>query len=80
MPHFLIDEDLPHLLASMLRERGHASEHGRDLNLRGCPGARIFEAAQQHQAILVTGDTDFGTLLKFPLGTHLASSWSSFPR
>lgn len=67
---FLIDEDLPHLLASLLLEKGHESKHVRDLNLRGSPDSRIYEAAQQRQAILVTGDTDFGNLLRFPLGTH----------
>lgn len=79
MPRFLIDEDLPHLLASFLLERGHAREHVRDLNLRGSPDARIFEAAQQRQAALVTGDADFGNLLRFPLGAHFGIVVVQFP-
>lgn len=70
MPRFLIDEDLPHILASLLAGGGHPSEHVRDLKLRGSPDNRIYEAAQQRGAVLVSGDTDFGNLLRFPLGTH----------
>jgi predicted nuclease of predicted toxin-antitoxin system len=79
MPRFLIDEDLPHMLASFLLERGHPSEHVRDLNLRGSPDRQIFEAAQQRQAVLVTGDTDFGNLLRFPLGSHFGIVVVQFP-
>jgi predicted nuclease of predicted toxin-antitoxin system len=79
MPRFLIDEDLPRLLASLLLETGHPSEHVRDLGLRGSPDARIFEAGQQRQAVLVTGDADFGNLLSFPLGTHFGIVVVQFP-
>ena len=79
MPRFLIDEDLPHLLASLLLERGHQSEHVRDLGLRGSSDARIYEAAQQRQAVLVTGDRDFGNLLQFPLGTHFGIVVVQYP-
>jgi predicted nuclease of predicted toxin-antitoxin system len=79
MPRYLIDEDLPHLLASLLLEQGHPSEHVRDLNLRGSPDGRIFEAAQERQAVLVTGDADFGNLLRFPLGTHFGIVVVQFP-
>src|SRR5512142_3255283 len=70
MPRFLIDEDLPHLLASLLAEKGHPTEHVRDLGLRGSTDIRIYEAAQERRAVLVSGDADFGNLLRFPLGTH----------
>ena len=79
MPRFLIDKDLPHLLASFLLERGHSSEHVRDLSLRGSPDRQIFEAAQQRQAVLVTGDTDFGNLLRFPFGSHFGIVVVQFP-
>jgi predicted nuclease of predicted toxin-antitoxin system len=79
MPRFLIDEDLPHLLAKLLTERGHPSEHVRDLNLRGSPDSRVFEVAQQREAVLVTGDADFGNLLRYPLATHLGIVVVQFP-
>ncbi len=70
MSRFLIDEDLPDLLARILREKGHPSEHVRNINLRGSADLFVFDSAQQRQAVLVTGDADFGNLLRFPLGTH----------
>jgi predicted nuclease of predicted toxin-antitoxin system len=79
MPRFLIDEDLPHLLASLLLKKGHESGHVRDLNLRGSPDSRIYEVAQQRQAVLVTGDADFGNLLRFPLGAHFGIVVIQFP-
>lgn len=79
MPRFLIDEDLPHFLASLLTEKGHPSEHVRDLGLRGSPDSSIFDAAQRGQAVLVTGDADFGNLLRFPLGTHFGIVVVQFP-
>jgi predicted nuclease of predicted toxin-antitoxin system len=80
MARFLIDEDLPRVLASLLVDRGHFSEHVRDLNdLRGSPDARIFEAAQQRQAVLVTGNADFGNLLRPPLGKHFGIVVVEFP-
>jgi len=79
MPRFLIDEDLPRLLAKILTERGHPSEHVRDLNLRGSPDSRVFEVAQQREAVLVTGDADFGNLLRHPPDTHLGIVVVQFP-
>lgn len=79
MPRFLIDEDLPHLLASFPVEKGHGSDHVRDLSLRGSPDSRIYEVAQQRQAVLVTGDIDFGNLLRFPLGAHFGIVVIQFP-
>ena len=70
MPRFLIDEDLPHLLAKLQTEKGHHSEHVRDLNLRGSPDSRVREVAQQRQTVPVTGDADFGDLLRYPLATR----------
>jgi len=79
MPRFLNDEDLPHLLAKLLTERGHPSEHVRDLGLRGSPDSRVFEVAQQRQAVLVAGDADFGNLLRYPLISHLGIVVVQFP-
>jgi predicted nuclease of predicted toxin-antitoxin system len=70
MARFLIDEDLPLMLAALLRERGHAAHHIQELRLRGCSDERVYSEAQERQATLVTGDGDFGNLLKFPLGSH----------
>jgi predicted nuclease of predicted toxin-antitoxin system len=70
MARFLIDEDLPLVLASLLRKKDHVAEHIQELNLRGSTDAYVWSAAQQRQATLVTGDSDFGNIVRFPLGTH----------
>jgi hypothetical protein len=80
MPRFRIDEDLPHLLASLLLEKGHESQHIRDLALRGSPDSRIYEAAQQRQATLVTGIQISAICSGFLWAPILASSSFSFRR
>jgi predicted nuclease of predicted toxin-antitoxin system len=79
MARFLIDEDLPVLLASLLRERGHAADDIQELNLRGSPDARVYAAAQKRQAVIVTGDGDFGNLLRFPLASHFGIVMVQYP-
>ncbi len=79
MARFLIDEDLPILLASLLRQRGHAAHHIQELNLRGSSDARVYAAAQEREAVVVTGDSDFGNLLRFPLGSHFGIAVIRYP-
>jgi hypothetical protein len=55
MPRYLIDEDLPHLLASLLLERGNPSEQVRDVDLRGSPGRRAFQTALRSDNRLESG-------------------------
>jgi predicted nuclease of predicted toxin-antitoxin system len=78
MGRFLIDEDLPFLWSSLLRQRGHAADHIQELNLPGCSDARVY-AAQERQAVIITGDSDFGNLLRFPLGSHFGIVVVQYP-
>ncbi len=70
MPSFLIDEDLPQSLSSLLRQRGHESRHIAELGLRGLHDSRIFRAAQESGAVLISRDVGFANTLKYPPGTH----------
>ncbi len=79
MARFLIDEDLPFLLASLLRQRSHTADHIQELNLRGSSDARVYAAAQERQAVIITGDSDFGNLLRFPLGSHFGIAVIQYP-
>lgn len=79
MARFLIDEDLPLLLALLLRQRGHDAHHVQELNLRGSSDARVYAAAQERRAAVVTGDGDFGNLLRFPLGSHFGIVIIEYP-
>ncbi len=60
---FLLDQNQSPALALLLTEAGHPTEHVRDLELGEAFDAEVLEAANSREAVLVSGDTDFGELL-----------------
>jgi predicted nuclease of predicted toxin-antitoxin system len=42
---------------------GHDAVHVADLDLRSAPDTAILETAEAHKRIIISSDTDFGTLL-----------------
>ena len=60
---FLVDNALSPALATLLEQAGHDALHVRALQLHRSDDETIFDRAAAEDRIIVSADTDFGTLL-----------------
>lgn len=79
MPKFVIDEDMPRSTGRILKQQGYDVRDIRDYGLHGAEDEEIYEFAQREQAVILTGDRDFGNILRFPLGNHFGIVIAHFP-
>lgn len=60
---FLVDHNLSQRVAELLREAGHDAVHTGDIGLATAGDDEILGQAGDESRVIVSADTDFGTLL-----------------
>jgi predicted nuclease of predicted toxin-antitoxin system len=61
--NFLVDQALSPMVAIELGPAGHDAVHVRDLGMQAASDEEIFDQAARDGRVVVSADTDFGTLL-----------------
>jgi predicted nuclease of predicted toxin-antitoxin system len=62
---FIIDADCPRSIGTNLKAKGHQVKDIRDIK-PFAPDKEIYELIKKDSFILITRDTDFGNILRYP--------------
>jgi predicted nuclease of predicted toxin-antitoxin system len=63
---FLLDADMPRSSSKVLKSLGFEVEDVRDIGLGSAKDKDIIEYASKNGKIIITRDTDFGEVLRYP--------------
>ena len=63
--NYVVDANLSPRLTELLRDAGHDAVHVRDIGLRTASDDEIIDYAISTDRIVISHDTDFGTLLAY---------------
>lgn len=63
---FLLDADMPRSSAEVIRSTGYDVEDVRDIGMGAAKDREVIEYALKNERIIVTRDTDFGEILRYP--------------
>jgi predicted nuclease of predicted toxin-antitoxin system len=67
---FKPDENLPKDAGALLRDAGHDVETVLDERLGGNPDAKVLDACQTENRVLITLDLDFSDIRLYPPSSH----------
>ena len=76
---FLVDEDCPLSLETLLKDKGHDAIHVKTSGLSGTKDPEIFIFAQKEQRIIVSRDLGWSNIKNYPPNTHCGLIILRFP-
>jgi predicted nuclease of predicted toxin-antitoxin system len=65
-PRFLLDADMPKSSGNLIKSLGYDVEDVRDIRMSAAKDKEIIEYALRNHRVIVTRDTDFGEILRYP--------------
>lgn len=68
--HIKVDEDIPPIVASWLREMEYDASTVVEQSMGGWKDPDLWEAVQRKQQFLLTADKGFGDIRIYPPGSH----------
>jgi predicted nuclease of predicted toxin-antitoxin system len=60
---FILDENMPPSLVSKLKSLGYETYHVNEIGFSNTADSKITELAKRENSIIITHDTDFGTIM-----------------